>query len=111
MTPARCAWAAVLMAAVLTSGCFVEVSTDGSGTLASADEIASVIELQFAAQTTGATADVDCPSGLSGEPGHEFTCAGRTSDGFSLAISVWEQGEGAFRWLITDSPRTAAHEG
>lgn len=107
--------AVVLAGTLLASGCWVEVSTSGSGgTLRSADELASIIEQQFQAQvasSTGATAEVDCPSGLSGESGNRFLCSGRTSDGFALEISISEQGAGDFRWLITDSPRIGASEG
>ena len=95
-----------LVAILQTSGCLVEDSgPDDSGfpDLVGAGPLARIIEDMFALQVAHATANVWCPSGLSGEAGHRFSCIGGTSDGFRLDIEVREQGGGEFRWAITEA--------
>ncbi len=99
----------VLVALAQTSGCMVEESSpESSGfpaelaALQGAGPLARLIEDMFALQVSHATADVWCPSGLTGEAGRRFNCVGGTSDGFRLEIEVREQGDGDFRWGITD---------
>ena len=99
-----------LAALFQTSGCLVEESSpEPSGfpaelaALQGAGPLARLIEDMFALQVDHATADVWCPSGLSGEAGRRFKCVGGTSDGFRLEIEVREQGDGDFRWAITEA--------
>ena len=97
-----------LVAILQTSGCLVEDSgPDASGfpddLITGAGPLARIIEDMFALQVAHATANVWCPSGLTGEAGHRFNCVGGTSDGFRLDIEVREQGDGEFRWAITEA--------
>ncbi len=93
---------AFCLSTVLAAGCFVEVWSSSPGLLGS-EELAASLELLFAAKVEGVTATVDCPSGLTGEPGHRLACRGETSDGFTLEIDVLERGRGDFRWLVVES--------
>ncbi len=118
MTRGRRLRAFALVAFFQTSGCVVEEpSPEPSGfpadlaALQGAGPLARLIEDMFAAQVAHATADVWCPSGLTGEAGRRFNCVGGTSDGFRLEIEVREQGDGSFRWAITEAAPIADGEG
>ncbi len=95
----------LLMTATLVGGCNFEVSSnlDNTGGPRTAEELVGFITVQFAMQVDGATADIVCPTGLSGEAGRQVTCTGTTSDGYTLEIAVVEHGEGAFRWDVVNS--------
>ncbi len=100
-----------VMTATFASGCYFEVSTDSdnaSGTR-TAEELAGLMVVQFAQQADGVTADIVCPTGLSGQVGGQLTCTGTTSDGYTLVIVVLEREKGAFRWDVVESvPVTTA---
>ncbi len=95
----------VLMTATLVGGCNFEVSTGSSNTdgTRTAEELELFISFQFDRAADGLTADIVCPTGLSGEAGRQVTCTGTTSDGYTLEIAVLESGEGAFRWDVVNS--------
>ncbi len=100
-----------VLTAIFASGCYFEVSTDldnASGTR-TAEELAGLMVVQFAQQADGVTADIVCPTGLSGQVGGQLTCTGTTSDGYTLVIVVREREKGAFRWDVVESvPVTTA---
>ena len=91
------------MTATLVSGCYFDVSTNSSSGTRSAEEVAGLMVVQFAQQTNGVKADIECPNGLSGQAGGKFTCNGTTSDGYTLKIVVSEREAGAFSWDIVES--------
>ena len=95
----------LLMTATLVGGCNFEVSSNlnNTGGTRTAEELVGFITVQFAMQVDGVTADIVCPTGLSGEAGRQVTCTGTTSDGYTLEIAVLESGEGAFRWDVVNS--------
>jgi len=105
MAKAARSFSLLLITATLVGGCNFDVSSnlnnaDGTRT---EEELVALIRAQFAMQVDGVTADIACPTGLSGEKGRKVTCSGTTSDGFTLEIAVRERGEGAFRWSVVDS--------
>lgn len=95
----------LLATATLSGGCYFEVSSDSGSTdgTRTAEELAGLITVQFSMQAEGATADVVCETGLTGEAGRQVECTGTTSDGFTLEIAALERGEGAFRWDVVGS--------
>ena len=95
----------LLMTGTLVGGCNFEVSSNLNNTVGvrTAEELAGLITAQFAMQVDGATAEVVCPTGLSGEADRRFTCTGTTSDGYTLEIAVVEHEESAFRWVVVHS--------
>ncbi len=95
----------LLMTATLVGGCNFEVSTSSSNTdgTRTAEELGLFISFQFDRAADGLTADIVCPTGLSGEAGQWVTCTGTTSNGQTLEIAVVDQGKGAFRWDIVNS--------
>ena len=95
----------LLMTATLVAGCNFEMSSNSNnnGDTRTAEELAGLITVQFAMQVDGVTADIVCPTGLSGEAGGQITCTGTTSDGYTLEIAVLNHGNGAFRWDIVNS--------
>ncbi len=95
----------VLMTATLVGGCNFEVSSNlnNTGGTRTAEELELFITFQFTMQADDVTADIVCPTGLSGEAGRQVTCTGTTSDGYTLEIAVLESGEGAFRWDVVNS--------
>jgi len=102
-----------LMTGALLGGCNFEVSTsagssDGTRT---AEELEGLITVQFAMQVNGATANIDCPTGLSGEAGRQVTCTGTTSDGYRLEIAALDKGQGAFSWTVVKSTPVEATKG
>lgn len=94
-----------VMMVIVVGGCYFDVSTDSNKTTGTrtAEELAGLIVLQFALKVDGVTADVECPTGLSGQAGRQLTCTGTTSDGYTLEIAVVERGKGAFRWDVVES--------
>ncbi len=101
----------IITTATFASGCYFEVSSgsDAASGVHNAEELAGLMAVQFAQQIEGVTADIVCPTGLSGQVGGQLTCTGTTSDGWTLTIVVLEHEEGAFRWDITESvPVTTA---
>lgn len=87
----------------------VSDGSDAASGVHNAEELAGLMTVQFAQQIEGVTADIVCPTGLSGQVGGQLTCTGTTSDGWTLTIVVLEHEEGAFRWDITESvPVTTA---
>ena len=98
-----------VMAATFAGGCYFEVSTDSGNGTRTAEELAGMMVVQFAHQANGVTADIVCPTGLSGQAGGQLTCTGTTSDGYTLTIVVLEREMGAFRWDVVESvPVTTA---
>jgi len=100
------AWRIAIVLAVLLApapGCYLEVTGSESGELPAAHELASTLEVLFAAKAGGATASIRCPAGLTGDEGNRLRCAGETSDGFTLDIAVLERGAGGFRWDVVES--------
>ncbi len=100
-----------VLTALFVGGCYFEVSTDSNKTTGTrtAEELAGLIVVQFAQQVDGVTADVVCPTGLSGQAGRKLRCSGTTSDGYTLEIEVVEREKGAFGWLVVESvPVTTA---
>lgn len=95
----------LIVMTLFAAGCYFDVSTESNrtGDARTAEELAGLVALQFAMQVNGATVDVDCPRGLSGEAGRQVTCNGTTSDGHALEIAVLEREEGAFRWDVVNS--------
>ena len=94
---------AVFVAIIGVLGCYIETSVGGSETLSNAKGVEFLIQQQFSLKVANLTITVDCPSGLSGAPGHLMMCSGRTSDGYALEIEVRENGDGGFNWLIVRS--------
>jgi len=104
----------VLMSGILLGGCNFDVSTsaDNSDGTRTAEELEGLITVQFAMQANGATANIDCPTGLSGKAGRQVTCTGTTSDGYSLEIAALDKGRGAFSWTVVKStPVEVAKDG
>ncbi len=95
----------LLMTATLVGGCMFEASTGSSNTdgTRTAEELELFISFQFDMQADDVTADIVCPTGLSGEAGRQVTCTGTTSDGYTLEIAVVEHGGNAFRWDVVHS--------
>ena len=95
--------ALLTLMATFVSGCYFDISSTSSSGNRSAEEIAGLMVVQFAQQTNGVKADIECPTGLSGQAGSQFTCNETTSDGYTLKIVVSEREAGAFSWNIVES--------
>ena len=95
----------MLMTGALLGGCNFEVSTsaNNSNGTRTAEELEGLITVQLAMQVNDATANIDCPTGLSGEAGRQITCTGTTSDGYRLEIAALDKGQGAFSWTVVKS--------
>lgn len=98
-----------VMMGTFAGGCYFDVSTDSGSGIRTAGELAGLMVVQFAQQFDGVTADIVCPTGLTGQAGVQLTCTGTTSDGYTLIIVVLEREQGAFRWDVVESvPVTTA---
>jgi hypothetical protein len=86
----------IITTAAFASGCYFEVSTDSDTASGghNAEALAGLMALQFAQQIEGVTANIVCPTGLSGQVGGQLTCTGTTSDGYTLTVVVREREEG-----------------
>ncbi|MCP5070228.1 MAG: hypothetical protein GY946_26975 [bacterium] len=94
---AACAFSAISLA------CFIEVSGSSSGTFPGSGGLESSLEAEFGSRAGGASASIQCPSGLTGTQGHQIACHGETSDGFTLEIVVLERGGDDYRWDVVES--------
>ena len=93
-----------VMAWTLASGCYYEVTSDSDNAgPRTAEELAGLLTVQFALQVNDVTADIVCPSGLTGTAGRQVMCTGTTSDGYTLEIAVLEHGDQKYRWDVIKS--------
>jgi hypothetical protein len=102
--------ALLISCAFLVSACYVDF--DASSTDFDSDPGASLarqVEDDFVKLVTnGATLDLSCPAGLTGQGGAKFMCQGETSDGYLVDVAILERGGGAYRWDIVASRPVAA---
>jgi hypothetical protein len=99
--------ALLISCAFVATACYVEFDAEVTGfDWDSPASLERLVQDQFAnAVTTGATLELTCPAGLTGQVGNKFMCQGETSDGFLVDVEIEEDGGGAFRWLIVASRR------